>query len=480
MAVPEGVLYFSLTSGGGEAEDGSTTPTHFELRGDQVVRIGRATKNDVQCQSAGVSWHHVEFKLLPPTTSSPSGGAEGSTALRLGIRDISSNGTGLQAPKGPFDRLAKNELVEVKDNSVVALPIRLKAGEQQKVFTVRVGPHARRPPAQAQDVQTSAAGAPVRPAPIAEAAGAGPTEEAPSPTFQRIRAGIDAHDCAQVRAVLAEVEGSDKPMGDEVRAMVTKWLEENEQQDSWDQPRAPSGLRAPAASTNGMPPPPRPSADALQDGGARRDGGAVAGDEVEDEALEAALEAEGRSRRRGEEQEPEEEPAAKRPRRLLPRLASPNEPVQPAAGASAATAAPPSRAAGWPPAAASEGAATARRLPTRGARPKSSAAPPRAEAGEARLPPAVQSSLAKGEAIIRQAREAEDQDQWDQAWDSYNTGLKHMIGEVLPKLPKDSALKATLRRQLSEYLERAERLKEKLDQSKASSRKVSGVRGKRS
>jgi len=97
----------------------------------QVIKVGRATKSQVPIASAAVSWLHAEMRLLPR--------AEGGRSLRVGIRDVSSNGTGVQLRNAALERIPKGEDVPVPDGAMVALPMRLKKPEDQRFFTVHFG-----------------------------------------------------------------------------------------------------------------------------------------------------------------------------------------------------------------------------------------------------------------------------------------------------------------------------------------------------
>lgn len=71
-------------------------------------------------------------------------------------------------------------------------------------------------------------------------------------------------------------------------------------------------------------------------------------------------------------------------------------------------------------------------------------------------------ALAKGEAMIREGRIAEDRGQLKDAWGSYRKGLRKVI-EVLQRLPEDDPRTTQIRHLVTEYLERAEKVKSKLD-----------------
>merc|ERR1719454_504039 len=105
-------------------------------------------------------------------------------------------------------------------------------------------------------------------------------------------------------------------------------------------------------------------------------------------------------------------------------------------------------------------------LPPRGARPKAMGSAHGRAAALSDVPAILREKIQAGEAIIRDAREAEDRNQWGQAFDCYQRGLANFM-EVLPKLGKDSPGGLSLRQQINGYLTRAGELKEKLEKSKA-------------
>lgn len=103
------------------------------------------------------------------------------------------------------------------------------------------------------------------------------------------------------------------------------------------------------------------------------------------------------------------------------------------------------------------------RAPPRGARPKASAAAAR-ENAFSDVPADLRDKIKTGEGIIRDAKDAEDRNQWGQAFDCYERGLAYFM-EVLPKLAKDSLGGASLRKQINGYLKKASELKGKLERS---------------
>lgn len=308
----------------------------------KALKIGRATKSDVPVMSPGISWVHAEFRAVPR-------GGEGE-GLRLTIRDISSNGTGLELPGKTLERVPKGEDQALKDGMMVAMPMRLKSPDDQRFFTVHI------------------------------------TDSVDSPV-----------------------------------ANVEKTAEE----------KAVSSPRREAAAD---------SRDTLL-----------------------------------QEKDGDEEPASKRARKSLPMpksARSGEEDSYRTSPVGGGVELPPYRPPSGPP-----GVMPGVRPPlARGARPKGAAGPPRA-LNAADVPAELREKMQAGEAIIRDAKEFEDRNQWGQAFDNYQRGLANFM-EVLPKLGKDSPGGISLRNQINGYLTRAGELKEKLERSKAfGCRKAARPRG---
>jgi len=89
--------------------------------------------------------------------------------------------------------------------------------------------------------------------------------------------------------------------------------------------------------------------------------------------------------------------------------------------------------------------------------------------------------LERGEALIQGGREAEDANLLDEAYEKYCRGLQ-LVLEAMPQLPNDHPKVASLKQKVSSYLERAERLKERLANSEKSGARPRGAAqdGKRS
>jgi len=124
------------------------------------------------------------------------------------------------------------------------------------------------------------------------------------------------------------------------------------------------------------------------------------------------------------------------------------------------------RACGAAPIGAAVGAPQRYVAPLRGAISKSSSIGP-----TERVAPAYQGvadnsghqdPLTKGQAMIAQGREAEDKGNLQSALDCYRKGLKKVIA-VLGKLSEDDPRTASTRHMVSEYLERSEKVKRKVD-----------------
>merc|ERR1712113_809294 len=105
-------LKFALVFGN---DDGSSSARRFELQSTETVRIGRHPKGEIVLTPLTISNLHLEFRLL-----------EGSGVPQLGMRDLSANGTGVQAPGSTFKRLARGVDVPVRDGSIIVLNMRFK------------------------------------------------------------------------------------------------------------------------------------------------------------------------------------------------------------------------------------------------------------------------------------------------------------------------------------------------------------------
>lgn len=91
----------------------------FELKGGNVIRIGRSPVADVHIDHRGISQYHAEIRLLP----------NGSGAPRLCVRDLSSNGTGLKRPGQDGDSsvcIKKDTDEPIVDGVQLLVPMRLK------------------------------------------------------------------------------------------------------------------------------------------------------------------------------------------------------------------------------------------------------------------------------------------------------------------------------------------------------------------
>eukprot|EP00421_Protoceratium_reticulatum_P000639 CAMPEP_0168361672 /NCGR_PEP_ID=MMETSP0228-20121227/2785_1 /TAXON_ID=133427 /ORGANISM="Protoceratium reticulatum, Strain CCCM 535 (=CCMP 1889)" /LENGTH=168 /DNA_ID=CAMNT_0008374353 /DNA_START=81 /DNA_END=583 /DNA_ORIENTATION=+ len=131
MADPSGgALTFHLVSGGGSVGT-STEPKRFDIKpgnNEQVIRIGRASKNELVFRHPGISWNHCELRVLPDGSSSSS---------TLVVRDTSTNGTGLQVPGHMVLRLRKDVDTPVPTGAVIILPMKIKAKDDLPPESVR-------------------------------------------------------------------------------------------------------------------------------------------------------------------------------------------------------------------------------------------------------------------------------------------------------------------------------------------------------
>lgn len=336
-------------------ESGNVDIFQLQCEKDKVVKIGRGGKSDIAINCPGISWTHAELKLLPLDAEAEGG------RLQIGLRDVSSNGTGLQLPGGSVERLPKGQDTPLVDGALIYLPMRLKVAEDQRFLSVHLD---------------------------------GSANAAEARSIERVesKGGADDEERKEAEASKSVVE-NDSPIA-EIKTL-------------------------PATNNDSRP--------------VRKDDG------VDEEPA--------RKRHRSE---PSPEPApAKLPVDDEPRekdLKSISEPND------STLSRPPSAAPGSRP-------------PPRGARPKASAAAAR-EKAFSDVPADLRDKITTGEGIIREAKEAEERNQWGQAFDCYERGLAYFM-EVLPKLGKDSLGGASLRKQINGYLKKASELKEKLERSKA-------------
>lgn len=116
-------------------DDDDSTAKELKLRHGQAINVGRFVHNHVVLEHRGISNKHCELKLV----------TDGSGAPALAIRDMSSNGTGLQPPGATGAvMLSKGHETPVPDGSLLVLPMKDKKGDdpawnQRRSFTVRFG-----------------------------------------------------------------------------------------------------------------------------------------------------------------------------------------------------------------------------------------------------------------------------------------------------------------------------------------------------
>lgn len=99
----------------------------------EVLFIGRASRGAIVIDDASVSSQHVELSLAVTKDANASG------RLVLKARDKAQNGTGLMSPgsagkASDVRRLSKNHPEEVRDGSVVVVPLRRKGGQGKIVI----------------------------------------------------------------------------------------------------------------------------------------------------------------------------------------------------------------------------------------------------------------------------------------------------------------------------------------------------------
>eukprot|EP00927_Polykrikos_kofoidii_P051243 TRINITY_DN4502_c0_g1_i3.p1 TRINITY_DN4502_c0_g1~~TRINITY_DN4502_c0_g1_i3.p1 ORF type:complete len:962 (-),score=158.00 TRINITY_DN4502_c0_g1_i3:78-2963(-) len=123
------------------------------MGGREVITFGRDALSDVVCQLRGVSGSHCRLLLLPREDAD----------LRLGICDLSANGTGLRVPGSEgASRLKKNVATPVLDGCALLLPMKAmpKPGVAEETlrrwFRVRIA-HSELPGTKSGDADNLAA-----------------------------------------------------------------------------------------------------------------------------------------------------------------------------------------------------------------------------------------------------------------------------------------------------------------------------------
>lgn len=433
MAGSEESLDFTikLAKNGEDFKSGAFESIDFKCEGGQVLKIGRHGKSDVAITAPGISWVHAEMRVRP--------NPEGEGKLQLVVRDVSSNGTGLQPPGKILERLPKGEDTPVADGAMVALPMRLKAESDQRFMTVHFADGA------ANDASPSGQG--------------GTTEEPKEAAGAEVTPGEDPETARRqdvIRKRLAEKRGggaidleSDSPeappkQSDADRKRGDELLKAQARRRAQRQQEAVEG----AVSSDARDAHAQDSKPAGETDLAGHLSYLKAAGERDTSADDAPKTAQGT--KRSMVGAADEELEEKRPRK--------SSPMPDDAKGGLEFDLPPARPPSGPP-------GVRPTLPPRGARPKGAAGPPRAVASSD-VPPILREKIQAGEGIIRDAREAEDRNQWGQAFDCYQRGLACFM-EVLPQLGKDSPGGINLRQQINGYLTKAGELKDKLHKSKA-------------
>ena len=80
--------------------------------------------------------------------------------------------------------------------------------------------------------------------------------------------------------------------------------------------------------------------------------------------------------------------------------------------------------------------------------------------GQGQLPESCTQRLAKGEALVKSARQAESRGRLVDAFHAYSRGIQHII-RVLPSLEKDSPLLLPAKNMVKDNLERAAMVKQR-------------------
>merc|ERR1711953_1384741 len=106
----------------GDEEIGSQTVKRCDLRTGETIRVGRSQRNQVVLSHPGVSNLHMELKLI---------------GKEVGIVDLSSCGTGVQAPGKVIVSLEKRIETILQQDSLILLPMKVgKSNERVHKFIV--------------------------------------------------------------------------------------------------------------------------------------------------------------------------------------------------------------------------------------------------------------------------------------------------------------------------------------------------------
>jgi len=101
---------------------------HFVLEEGDKVRMGRSPSCDICFESSRmvrkISWFHCEITALRDTKQ----------GLRLCIKDLSSNGTGVSLHGGSVQRLPSAEARDLNDGARIVLPVKASAPSQEALL----------------------------------------------------------------------------------------------------------------------------------------------------------------------------------------------------------------------------------------------------------------------------------------------------------------------------------------------------------
>jgi len=108
-------------------------PAQFVLKEGETIKLGRNPKLDVPFDVLRISWVHCEI-IVRSSDGSP----------QLVIKDLSSNGTGLQPDGQNMRKMSKGEEVPLENGIRVVMPVKLQAKkddteERRESFVVKHG-----------------------------------------------------------------------------------------------------------------------------------------------------------------------------------------------------------------------------------------------------------------------------------------------------------------------------------------------------
>jgi len=380
-----------------EFDEAGRPPAHFLLKEGERVKLGRNPKLDVPFNVLRISWLHCEFLVLRNDDGFPV----------LGIKDLSSNGTGLQPEGRTMRKMSKDEERPLEDGTRVVLPVKLQAKKGdateglRESFVVRLGNFADAPAEAAAaanslvgDDNTASAGAVAAASLLAQNL---QDEEASSDANAEL-AEQEAAAAAQAAAAKQAEEARKKQMEEAQRvAAAEKALREKKAAEAAESAKRTAEQAAEIQKAA--------YEKAMQEFRQKRKQPGRGGDQAEVDEVEEDV----NSRFPGAADDEVAEESVKRARRTAP-------------------------------------AGHSRLLPPETA---------------AKLPAMALPEFERAQELVLKGSAEESTGKAEEAFENYRIGLAILLKQVLPHLGQTPQAAAELKKQLLDFLERAEKLKAK-------------------